>query len=258
MAGRTKPALAYRLVANDIRDRILGGAIKPGEPLPSESELARQLSVNRSTIREGIRLLEENGLVRRYGGKRLFASVPQRGDLSLRMRQALMLQALTFRELWEAEMAIEPPIAAAAALRAEPSDIEALQQNLQRMRAAYVAGESLVALDVEFHALLAQAAHNRALLMCRDPLSLLFYPAYGSVMTLLNAAERMLVAHETIVEAIRHRDEATARDWAIKHTVDFRRGYELANLDLDQPVPLRTGGAEVFQFSRVDAAKDRP
>ena len=41
------------------------------------------------------------------------------------------------------------------------------------------------------------------------------------------------MAHEKIVQALRNRDAAGAKSWMDKHIVDFRRGYELANLDID-------------------------
>ena len=240
--AKPRAELAYRVVANAIRDQILDGTVKPGDPLPSESELAQQFGVNRSTLREGIRLLEANGLVRRRGGKRLFASVPLGADLSARICHTLVLQDVTFRELWETHMTMEPPTAGFAALRREPADLAALEENLRNTRDALARWESVEELDVEFHALVAQSAHNRALVLCRDPLSLLFYPAYAAIVHHLHAAERLLVAHTAIVTAIRKQDDLGASDWATKHVIDFRRGYELAKFDIDAPVTRRESG----------------
>jgi DNA-binding FadR family transcriptional regulator len=53
------------------------------------------------------------------------------------------------------------------------------------------------------------------------------------VLTSLSAGERLLFAHEKIVQALRNRDAVGAKNWMDKHIVDFRRGYELANLDID-------------------------
>jgi DNA-binding FadR family transcriptional regulator len=52
----------------------------------------------------------------------------------------------------------------------------------------------------------------------------------------LNAGERLVFAHEKILLALRTRNAADARVWMDKHIVDFRRGYELASLDIDAPV----------------------
>ena len=67
----------YRKVAAAITERILNRDLREGERLPSETELARQFGVNRSTVREGIRLLEHSGLVRRDSSRRLWVERPR-------------------------------------------------------------------------------------------------------------------------------------------------------------------------------------
>jgi GntR family transcriptional repressor for pyruvate dehydrogenase complex len=59
---------AYRSVARSISERILNGALPVGSALPSESALAQSLGINRSTVREAIRALEESGMLRRRPG----------------------------------------------------------------------------------------------------------------------------------------------------------------------------------------------
>ena len=62
---------AYRKVAAAIGARVLSRALRDGERLPSETELARQFGVNRSTVREALRELESRGLVQRRPGSKL-------------------------------------------------------------------------------------------------------------------------------------------------------------------------------------------
>ena len=61
---------AYRRVAQAIERDIISGRLKAGEPLGTEAALVEQFGVNRSTVREGIRLLEHAGLVRRDSSRR--------------------------------------------------------------------------------------------------------------------------------------------------------------------------------------------
>src|SRR5262245_66487324 len=68
---RIKALPAYELVADAIERKILGGILRPGDPIGTESELVKQFGVNRSTVREGIRLLEQAGLVARESNRRL-------------------------------------------------------------------------------------------------------------------------------------------------------------------------------------------
>src|SRR5262245_45244016 len=95
---------AYRLVAEAIEQQILAGRIRPGEPIGTEAELVKQFGVNRSTVREGIRLLEHDGLVRRESNRRLSVGLPHYEQLATRSTRALVLGEVTFRELYEAAM----------------------------------------------------------------------------------------------------------------------------------------------------------
>jgi GntR family transcriptional repressor for pyruvate dehydrogenase complex len=89
---RIKPRLAYEQVAEAIERKILAGRLKPGDPVGTESELVKQFGVNRSTVREGIRLLEQSGLVAREPSRRLSVAAPHYHRLATRMTRALILQ----------------------------------------------------------------------------------------------------------------------------------------------------------------------
>ena len=62
-----KRAPAYQVVSDKIREAILDGRIPAGKLLPTETALAGQFGVTRSTVREAIRLLEQSGLLGRAG-----------------------------------------------------------------------------------------------------------------------------------------------------------------------------------------------
>lgn len=232
---RSEPA--YRSVARLIEAKILAGEWAMGAGLPSENALADSLGVNRSTLRESIRVLEETGLLRRrLGGKQLFVSAPREADIAARVTAALVLQEITFLELWEGMHCLEPALAEAAGSRIVPEELATLRENLARTRDALDDRARLVELDIQFHNVVARASRNRALQLCREPISQLFYPAFLQVFSRLNAGERLLYAHEQIVAALEARNAADARTWMDKHITDFRRGYELANLDIGGPV----------------------
>ena len=235
--GRARVARSYETIARAIEKLILEGEMARGEVLPPETVFAAQLGVNRSTLREALRSLEQNGLVHREAGRKKLRVGSTRGsDISRRVASAMVAQRVTFEELYEAMRALEPAAAAAAAQQREAEDVLALEDNLARSRRALDDRASLTTLDIEFHRLVALAAKNRAILLAREPLSDLFYPAFYAVMQRLNAAERLLVAHGHIVAAIKDHDVATARSWMERHIADFGRGYELANLDIREAV----------------------
>jgi DNA-binding FadR family transcriptional regulator len=228
---------AYKTVSEAILKDIIGGRLQVGNRLPSEQRLAEQLGVNRSTVREGIRLLEETGVVRRELGKRLVVSRPSYDSVGDRISQAMILHEVTFRELWETIMAIEPATAALAARKRSSEDLDRIADNIACTRASLSDSQALVSLDIEFHALIARAASNRAIVLAREPLSQLFYPAFEAVLTQVDVAgTRLLAAHDFIAQAIADSDVETTRKWMERHIADFRKGYELLGFDIDRPV----------------------
>src|SRR3981189_3973150 len=102
----------YGKGAAAIGERILSRALREGERLPSETELARQFGVNRSTVREALRELESRGLVqRRPGSKLMSVSRPHHETVAEGVSHALLLHDVTVRDVWEALTILEPPIA---------------------------------------------------------------------------------------------------------------------------------------------------
>ena len=118
---------AYQVVSKELQRLIVDGRLKPGEQLPSETELATRFGVNRSTIREGIRQLESEGLLRREGRKRLVIAIPGQEDISPRMERALLMHDVKFKELWEVARVLEPLAASLAAARITDAQIDALE-----------------------------------------------------------------------------------------------------------------------------------
>ncbi len=235
--GPLRHAPAYKALSAEIERRILAGDLEPGAPLPSETELAERFAVNRSTVREAIRQLEQEGLLVRGAGRRLQVALPGLYDLAPRTTRALMLQQVTFRELWEVAVVLEPFAARLAAENATKADLDELDDNLRRTEAAMQAGEPFADLDVRFHALVARISGNRVLMLAREPVSLLFQPSLQRLHGKLpQTGRRNLDAHRRIVDALRRGDSAGAETWAHKHLIDFQRGYRLAELDMDVAV----------------------
>lgn len=224
---------AYKQLAAEVAKLVMSGSLRHGDPLPTEAVLCDQFGVNRSTVREGIRLLEETGLVRRSGGKRMLISRPTAEEICTHLERAMVLHEVTFEELWETAMLLEPKTAELAATHLDEEELAALEVNIRNTEAALAAGKSLVMLDIEFHNLIANAVHNRVLLLTREPMSRLFYPTFENVLSNLGGSgERLLVAHRAIFSALKTRSPSEASEWMTKHIQDFRRGYEAAGLDL--------------------------
>lgn len=235
---------AYKAVSSEIERSILSGKLTPGMPLPTEQSLAERFGVHRSTVREAIRQVEQEGLVQRREGRRLFVTLPGLYDLAPRAARLLLLQQTTFQELWEVAVTLEPLAARLAAVSAEPGDIDELAHNTEVTAALQANGSAsmdenmrLVELDVEFHALVGRASHNRALMLAREPISLLYNPIMLQIhLHLPQSKARNLAAHRAILDALKRGDAAAAGEWTRKHMVDFKKGFEMTGQDMRTPI----------------------
>lgn len=238
---RIERAPAYRLVYDAIEREIFAGRLRVGDPLPAETQLAEQFGVNRSTVREGIRLLEQSGLVEREGAKRPRIAMPHYLELASSASRALILASVSFRELWEASALVEPMMAEVAARNISTTDLERLDDNVRDMEALILRIEAdeiynvddFVALDRIFHEILAHGSGNRVLILSHEPITKLFIPAGRIILPRLKTWRRVLDAHRFIVSCLRARDTAGAGAWMRRHMNDFRKGYELTGLDMD-------------------------
>ena len=206
-------------------------SLRTGDPLPSETDLARQFGVNRSTVREAIRELETQGLLGRgRGEKRLRVTRPEPRRVSTGVSRALALHDVTYLELWEAMMAIEPAAAQYAATRrtagaaAGRSSAPARASGAtpptppRRWRAV-----------VDFFTAVAAASGNQVLALSQAPLNLLLAPTLTQLIDRVpQARARIGEAQSRITSAIKLRRSELARTWMEKHIRDFKRGYELA------------------------------
>ena len=231
------PQPAYGRVAAAIEQKILDRSLRQGDPLPTETELATQFGVNRSTVREALRRLESAGLVGRGSGtKRLRVTRPGQADTASRVSRALALDEVTFIELWEAMLAIAPRTAALVAAHGSAEALAALESDIAAVEAAR-GSEAAVAGVVSFFGRLAEASGNRVLMLAMQPVTRLLSPSLRRMIDRVpQGRSRIVVAQRCIVEALRKRDAAEAESWMTRHVQDFRRGYEIAGIALDTRV----------------------
>ena len=169
---RFKPVRVQRTfeeVVNQVRDQLAGGALVPGERLPSEREWARQLNVSRSALREGLRTLEMSGIVElrkgRAGGAFITRGNPK--VVSDSMADLLRLGDVSWTDLTEARIWIEEIIVRVACERATPEDHAALEENIRQAMDLFEKGQLMKKTEVliEFHNILARATGNPVLVI---------------------------------------------------------------------------------------------
>ena len=113
---------------------------------------------------------------------------------------------------------------------------------VERLAAHHKTGGSIqshAGLDIEFHALVARISGNRALMLAREPINLLYRPSLIQLQQALPQMERRnLDAHRRIVKTIIAGDAELAHEWMRKHLIDFQRGYAVAGIPMNTPLQM--------------------
>jgi DNA-binding FadR family transcriptional regulator len=232
---RVEPA--YRKVAAALLDRITTRAISAGERLPPETELARQFGVHRGTVREALRELETNGVLKRErGSKLMMVTRPSRGDVATNVSRALTLHDVSYHDVWEALTALEPPIAAAAARHRTAADLARIDALLVRS-GTVPDTDAAVEQAADFFRAIGEATHNGVFMLAHEPLVQVLVPSLGAMIDKVpQARARIGDAQKKLAGALRDRDADAAQEWMAKHIRDFRRGFDIAGIALERRI----------------------
>lgn len=216
MAPTKQTALhAYEVVLKHIEAGILAGTHHPGDQLPPERDLAVQLGVSRSAVREAMRVLQTQGLITSSAGPgRGTRIAPARGDALARIFQLhLALSDTGDADLTETRVALERSSAAMAARRANPASLRRLQNSLDAMASADSV-EGFNDLDTEFHVLIARAGQNQLIsdltVAIRQAVRELIRERSLRTPNWAELREQLQHEHEAILQAILDRDATRA------------------------------------------------
>lgn len=213
----------FQQVYEQLADLIGKGEFPPGERLPAERDLARQLGVSRATVREAMIALELSGLVEVRVGAGIFV-VRNRPRGRAGGEDAAEELGLGPFEILEARRTIECAVAYFAAQQIQDSDIEDLEAALAVMEEEHRTGFKTENGDRGFHVGIARATRNGALVRTVESLWDLKYraPMWAKLHERVRAAllrPALLSDHRAILEALRRRDPAAARDAMDAHLV---------------------------------------
>jgi DNA-binding FadR family transcriptional regulator len=222
---------ASDVLADDLRERILRGDFPVGTALPPERELVNQTRMSRATIREALRILEVQGLVRVKTGRAGGAYVSRPGQDSVADSVDLLIRARQIRipALLETREAIEPFCAQLAAKHRTDEDLGRLEEANAAMAVDGTLAEFLQA-NVDWHVAVAVAGHNELLTGFMRALSRGIYAStdnQGFVDD--DVRQTTLRAHRAVTKAIRARDPDAARRRMSRHV----RAYAEAVMEVE-------------------------
>lgn len=204
---------ASDILVNELRERILSGELAEGTALPPERELVAQTRMSRTTVREALRILEVQGLVRIRAGRAGGAFVQRPGNESVVSSVSLLIRGRQIRmaALLETREAIEPVCAQLAAKHRTAADLTALDHaNAPIVDPDSTLAEFLQA-NVDWHVAVATATHNELITAFMVALSRAIYASTENE-AFVDAEVRSITAraHRSIAEAIKKKDATAA------------------------------------------------
>lgn len=197
----------FEIVVQRIRDKLLGGELRPGDKLPPERELARQLDVSRNVVREALRTLENAGLVRTRQGARGGAFIEEGSPA--RIAQALgdlvTLNAISLDDLFEARVLMFEMVLDRIGRLPSAPDLSKLETNLAETEAAVAARNSVgrVAAARDFYHQIAALTGNSALVFTIDAQTELIQTFLRYRVTDMDA-DRLVHSRRTFLDHLRN------------------------------------------------------
>lgn len=228
-------------IARDIQQEVTAGNLKPGDRLPTESELAETFGVSRTVVREAIAQLRHEGLVETRRGVGAFITEPERRQF-LRIEGLSLDDPESFRSLFQLRNVLEVEAAGLAALLHTEDEMAKIDEALNRMINADQWSEDGVVADLDFHHAIASATGNE------------YFPVFIGFISekmsdAMNASRVYAIREEivkvTIAEHVAVRDAIAKRD-----VQEARRTMELHILGGAQRVRLPVEDKEALYKPR--------
>lgn len=223
-----------RTVHQELQDRIteyiLANKLRPGDPLPTEAQLAEQLGVSRSVLREGLRALESRGVIYTRRGEGRFVSGFQIEPLIDSFAYSTLFEADQITEILEVRERLEVGFVPDAVAALDQADLERLRTIVAEMYRKQAAGELTWREDLEFHRLVYQPIGNRVVLKLLDVFWQIFRNLRDRSLIPPRDAAANIHNHAAILEAIEARDVELAQRRIAAHFDDLRERLRDAQL----------------------------
>lgn len=233
---------ASDVLANELRERILSGEYTEGTPLPPERELVVQTKMSRTTVREALRILEVQGLVRIKAGRAGGAFVQRPGEKSMADTVALLIRGRQIRlaALLETREAIEPFCAQLAARHRTDEDLARLDAANEAIAAAGPNElDAFLQANVDWHIAVASASHNELLSGLMISLSRAIYAATENEGFIDEKVRGITVrAHKSVTKAIRDKDADTAVRRMSRHIHSYAQSIQ--DFEVRTEIPLES------------------
>jgi GntR family transcriptional repressor for pyruvate dehydrogenase complex len=215
-------------VAEQLARQISEGRWRSGDKLPSESELCATLGIGRSTLREALKSLAFVGLVQMRPGDGTYVLGGTQLLVDRIRAHGVLKTEKELQDVSEARLILETELAALAAERLEPTDLEKLEEILQQMKRSLGGeGRDYAALDVEFHLSVAKCSKNQMLHELLMPIRGILQEFIAKSQELPGIKGEAHEHHAKILAALRQRNPEKARRAMRAHLQTCEKAFTL-------------------------------
>jgi GntR family transcriptional repressor for pyruvate dehydrogenase complex len=205
------------LVVQRIKELLGRGELKAGSRLPPERELADMLHISRPSLRTALKALSVMGVIHAKPGAGTYIAKSLPEVFTEPMHFMTLINNTSVEELFEARLIIEAGLAELAAERATESDIAALIEEVEEMKANTGDPEEFLKHDVRFHQAMARAANNKLMSGVMDTVAQLLFHIRRQNVAHANDLEEAIEWHEKIIAAMRKHDPKRAKETLSGH-----------------------------------------
>jgi len=223
----------YEQVAEQLRRRVVGGTLRPGSRLPNEDVLAREFGVSRATLREALRLLAAQDLIRtaKGAGGGSYVTLPRVEHVSSFVHSSIALLTdandVSLENLLEARALLEVPAARLAASRCREDDVERLRATIPAEPLRMGVDQQFV-YNQDFHSLVIECCSNALLVIAAEPIFGVLQRNLARTKLGPRFHRAINEQHRTIADAIEAGDADAAGDEMHAHLEFLRPYYERA------------------------------
>lgn len=244
-----KTRRVFEEICEQIRNRLTSGALKPGDKLPAERDLAIEFKVSRPAVREALRTLEISGVVSLHKGVKggAFIREGNPGMLTQWLQDLISLQTISLASLAEARVLINGTVMRLAVERATEEDFKAIEEVIDLIESSDDLLHRANA-GVLFFRLIAKATRNEVLTMLVDSLGEIVRVVIDRTGRV--ARPELVSVRRRILKAMRARDSASAMKAMSEYLGVVHAGINLAPIEM--PASERSA---VTVATRARAAK---
>jgi DNA-binding FadR family transcriptional regulator len=211
-----RPAL-HEAVRDYVKQYIIDNELSAGDPLPPETQLARELGIGRSSVREAIKALESLGIVEVRHGAGLYVREYNFDPVLEAIGYGVRFDVRTLSEMAQIRFLLERAVIEDAVQLISAADLARLEALLATWSERVQEAEDHLDLDEEFHRILYGALHNDTLNKLLEVFWIAFENLDDPIIRETKPAAQELEDHRAILDAARSRDVALARQRLMEH-----------------------------------------